>query len=222
MPTKAAQQFTAWSYSRYNDYKKCPLAAKLKHLDRIQSPAGPALARGSQIHKDAEDFANKKIKTLPDSLKLFKGEFKAIQKFSLEVESQWAMNAKWAKTGWFDPDAWCRIVVDAAHAVDKQRFKVIDYKTGKVYEENKEQLSLYALGAFARSPTAEVVEAELWYLDRGELISQTFERKDQKKLQTYWIKETKPMLNDTIFAPRPGDHCRYCMHSEAKGGICKF
>lgn len=222
MPIKAQQKFAAWSYSRYNDYKKCPLQARLKHLDKIVPPAGPALARGTEIHSDAEKFTNGVLKKIPDSLKLFHQEFKVLKKHSLEVESQWAMNNKWSSTGWFDKDAWCRIVVDAAHAIDKQRFKVIDYKTGKVYEENKEQLSLYALGAFARNPTADVVEAELWYLDQGELVSQTFERKDQKRLQKYWLKEVTPMLNDTIFAPRPGDHCRYCIHTKAKGGPCKY
>ena len=30
---------TSWSFSRYSDYKTCPLKAKLKHIDKIQEPS---------------------------------------------------------------------------------------------------------------------------------------------------------------------------------------
>lgn len=222
MPIKATQQFTAWSYSRYNDYTKCPAYAKYSHLDKLPQPGSIYLERGSLVHKSAENFATNKVKKLPEELKLFIDEFKDLRKRKLEIESQWAVDKNWKKADWFAKNTWCRMVVDAAHTIDKTSFKVIDYKTGKVREENKKQLGLYALGAFSRYPHLQTVVTSLWYLDQGIEVEENFKSSQVPELKKFWIKETKAMLNDTTFAPRPNDSCRYCHYRKDNGGRCKF
>ena len=73
------KQLTSWSFSRYSDYKQCPLKAKLKHLDKISEPPNEAMARGAAIHTLAEKYIKGEGRSLPPELKLFKDEFKKLR-----------------------------------------------------------------------------------------------------------------------------------------------
>ena len=59
------KQITSWSFSRYSDYKLCPLKARLKHVDKHKEPQNDAMARGQAIHKLAEDYTKGSIARLP-------------------------------------------------------------------------------------------------------------------------------------------------------------
>ncbi len=61
MPRKRIQKITAWSFSRYGDYQKCPLMAKFKAIDKIKEPSNKYLKRGTAIHKEAELYQTRKI-----------------------------------------------------------------------------------------------------------------------------------------------------------------
>jgi hypothetical protein len=237
VPTKPIKKFVAWSFSRLNNYRKCPFRAKLVYLDKVAEPEGPALVGGHEAHTQAEEFVTKKLKTLPDRLKLFKKEFTHLLKQEVKTEAQWAFDSQWRPVEWFSKDCWVRVVVDAFYIADKaphattkkavgpgscSMLKIVDYKTGKVREESREQLSLYALAAFSKYPLIDEVEAEFWYLDQGELVKLVYFRKDVPALQKEWAAKVVPMMGDRFFAPRPGDYCRWCPHSKSRGGKCKF
>ena len=225
MPIKATHQFTSWSFSRYNDWATCAFRAKLKHLDKLKEPEGPALARGSQIHKLAEDYATGRLPKLPVELKLFKEEFTVLRanRKRLLVEQQWALNVKWEPTGWFDRDAWVRIVIDVGSPDAKQTvLDLIDHKTGKIREVSKEQLTLYAIAGFAQMPTLKLLNAKLWYLDAGEEITEQYKPADVPALKKKWEARVKPMLADTKFKPTPNEGCRWCHFRKGNGGPCKY
>jgi hypothetical protein len=225
MPIKRLPQFTAWSYSRLQDWEACPFSAKLKHLDKIPTPAHPAMARGSEIHKTCEKYTAGEIKKLPEDLGRFGAEFDELRKGRrrLRTEMQLGLDRSWEVTEWFGRSTWCRIVVDALFEFLPERWRLIDYKTGKVNPAHKDQLSLYAIGGFALAPKGvDAIATELWYLDQGEQVDQTFARSDVPKLKTAWEKRAKPMLADVTFKPTPGDACRWCHFAKAKGGQCKF
>jgi hypothetical protein len=108
-------------------------------------------------------------------------------------------------------------------------WKIIDFKTGKVRPENVEQLDLYAAVAIAHAPDhVQVIDAELWYLDWGEIIRRTYSRADALQLQKKYKKDKAVlrMLSDTTFKPTPGNHCRWCFFGQAKKGegpgLCKY
>lgn len=77
MPTKVKQvpQFTAWSWSRFNDHRRCAFYAFLKYIRKLPEPGSPAMDRGAAIHKLAEGFTQGTIPNLPPELKAFKKEF---------------------------------------------------------------------------------------------------------------------------------------------------
>lgn len=216
----------AWSYSRFKDYTTCPFKAKLKHIDGLKEPGNPAMERGSYIHKLAEDFVSGKIKKLPEELKLFHREFAKLKKLDTRTEDRWAFDMNWVPCEFFDPNVWCRMVADAQHAKvlknDDECMTVVDYKTGKVYGDNQDQMKLYAVGVFARFPAVVEVKIELWYLDSGDIIDLKFKREQFESLRDEWSEKIKPMMSDTQFAPRPNRWCSRCHFRKTNGGPCQF
>ena len=221
-PTK---QITAWSFSRWNDYQRCPALAKYKYVLKIKEPDNVYMARGSAIHKLAEQYALKTISKLPPELNSFKAEFAKLRKMNPITEGQWAFDRDWKPTSWFGAQAWCRIMVDATAVQDGKRW-VIDHKTGKQREEHRDQLGLYALGGFLNFPEDEI-EAQDWYLDKPanddqKILGEDFVRTQLDALKTEWEAKTKIMLLDQKFSPKPNDGCRFCHFRKSNGGPCKF
>ena len=230
-------KITSWSYSRYACYEECPLKAKLKFVDKIKEPSAPAMARGNNIHKLAEgytkgldyvtieeDGVSKQVftKKLPPELKLFADQFKELKKSKPVVEETWAFRKDWSQTTWDDWNGcWVRIKTDAA-CLDGDTLYVIDHKTGKHREGYHTQMSLYALGAMLMYPTVKTVNTQLWFLDHGTDETAEFTSDEFSALKKDWEKRVTPMLNDTRFAPKPGNGCRFCHFSKAKGGPCKY
>lgn len=238
MATKILKQFTSWSFSRWSDYKQCPLKAKLKHLDKMFEPKNDAMARGANIHDQAADYIQGKIPKLPPDLKLFKDEFAMLRKQykkkinGMVVEDNWAFTVGWDETRWDDwVRCWVRIKLDCAHHIADDTMVVTDWKTGKyredMHEEYLEQLELYALSALILHPHLMAVWPRLVYLDQGTIYPQpgdklVYTRSEVPKLIKLWNKRVKPMMNDKVFPPRPNDKCKWCHFRKQNGGPCKF
>ena len=175
-----------------------------------------------------------KAKKIPVELETFEKEFAALRKLkpAPRVEDQWTFSSAWedlGEQGWFSPAAWLRIKVDLHHlevkkngALRRTGVNIVDYKTGREYEDHRLQRSLYALGALLIYPDAERVTAAHWYLDGGTERKEEWTRADLDKLQAEWTRRTTAMLNDTTYAPRPSDKCRYCHFRRANGGPCVY
>ena len=237
---KAEKKFKSWSYSRYRDWKRCPLYAKLKHLDKLPDgdPAGsPAMARGSAIGAMAEDFVKGKLKKLPPELDLFKAQFLALQKMKMKnvwVEESWCFKRDWSHAEWNDwNNVWLRVKMDLCGIDLPTNILIpVDHKTGK-YRENElgsylEQLEIYAMGGMVKHKQVAGASPRLWFLDEGLEYPQGvgdelfYPRSDLPLLQKKWIARIQPMFDDTSFRPRPNDKCKYCNYSKARGGPCKF
>jgi len=224
MPTPLV---TAWSYSRYADYAQCPFKFKCKHIDRLPDPGSAAMQRGNTIHKLAEDYTLGKIKKCPPELKHFAGQFKELQKLSPIVEQAWGYRSDWTWTGkpnWFGDDVWFRAKADLMVVYDDATADLIDHKTGKKYQTNKDQVELFALAGFKRYPHLTEINTRLWYLDQptdNEVVL-SYTAKDAALIQKGWSKKVIPMFADRKFAPRPNDKCHWCTFRKANGGPCKF
>lgn len=236
------KQITSWSFSRYSDYKQCPLKAKLKHLDKISEPPNPAMARGAAIHELAEKYIKGEIRTMPPELKFFADDFKKFKaqykkKISgMVVEDNWSFTKDWTETEWNNWTAcWVRIKLDCAHHQDEETLVVTDWKTGKfrveMNEDYVEQLELYALSALLLHDHIQQVKPRLAYLDVGVVYPEAgqelvFTRADIPKLKKLWEKRTKAMMNDKLFSPRPNDKCKWCFYRSSNkangGGQCKY
>lgn len=216
---------TSWSYSRYSTYTGCPRKAYFSYVLKIKTPEVPAMARGTEIHEQAEDFMCGTHQNLPESLHMYREEFETLRENFTNIawgtEIEWAFNKKWGSTGWFDEDCWLRIKVDLAYKDDDENLTVVDYKTGKVRDNYQEQLSLYALGAFLSSDVRRV-KTQLWFLDHGHTTTVFYNREDVGVLKKNWNNRVARMMKDKYFLPTPGYMCRFCDYSKSKGGQCEY
>lgn len=243
-------QITAWSFSRYSQYKKCPLAAKFAFIDKIKQPQNDAMARGDAIHKIAEAYIKGTSPgKVPEELGHFPNFFKKMRQLYkkkpelITVEDTWAFRKDWSRTTWNDwAGCWVRIKLDLSW-IDVTTVAIVDHKTGKFspqynVEEYMEQLDLYATGALLiyahLGPDLKVIPAlhfldhEVIYPEPGSTGVRVYTPADLPRLKKEWEKRTKPMLNDKTFAPKPNSLCGWCYFGQAgkikQGGpgLCKF
>lgn len=232
---------TAWSYSRYADYKMCPLFFKLKHIDRIKPPGSAAMDRGSAIHKEGENYlkAAQRPAKVPESYAAFKDQMIQLHGLKPRVELQLGFSEQWQPAtgdkrdpyGWFAKDVWLRIVCDVDVRYDDHTADIIDFKTGRKYDTNEEQVELFSCAPFMEDPKLTHVTTRLWYLDQtqdNEVIRE-YSRKalagfngNFEAIKKDWAKKVKPMFNDRRFAPKPNQRCRSCHFRKENGGPCKF
>lgn len=217
-------KITAWSYSRWRDYSKCPFYAKCKYVDKLKEPDSPAMARGTLVHKLAENFIKAEHQPLFSSeLSLFRDEFRYLRRLHAKAEEQWAFNANWEPVDWFAPNAWCRVKVDAFARKHKRMGLVVDFKTGKINPDHQDQLSLYAIGAFIMDPEIVVADTQNWYLDLGKKTENViFTVGMLEDLKKTWHGRVRALLADRDFVPRPNESCKWCAFSCGKGGPCVY
>jgi hypothetical protein len=237
------KQLTAASYSRYTDYKQCPLKAKLKHIDKVQEPGNDAMNRGSLIHAMADDYIKGKLSRVPPELKSFSNVMKELRQrykkktSAVVIEETWAFRRDWSITTWNDWNGCAlRIKVDCAYHMTPTSMYIRDWKTGKMrpdmQDDYLEQLELYALGALIYYPHLESVYPSLDYLDEGVSYPEKAEelvytRADLPKLIKTWEKRLSRMFTDRVFPAKPNDKCRWCWYGQSKKsdggpGLCKY
>jgi hypothetical protein len=226
--TNSTPIVTAWSYSRYADYKQCPAKFKFKHIERRPDPGSPAMNRGNEIHKLAEDYVRAKLGEVPDELKEVANELNFLKDNYAVVEEQWGFRTDWewiGREGWFGADVWFRAKTDVRLLYDDDTLLLGDWKTGKMYFSNEEQIELFALAGYRRFPFVTEVDTRLWYTDvpagQNE-IHRTYTAQELEAIQKDWTKRVVPMFKDKRFAPTPNDKCGWCPFSKAKGGPCRF
>ena len=219
---------TSWSYSRYADYKQCPAKFKYKHIDKLPDPGSPAMERGNKIHKMAEDYVRAKLDDVPPELQNVAGELAFLRDQFATAEEQWGFRNSWewiGREGWFGADVWARAKTDVRLLYDDDTLLLGDWKTGKMYFSNEEQIELFALFGYRRFPFVTEVDTRLWYTDspaEENEVQRVYKATDLELIQKDWTKKVRPMFADKRFAPTPNDKCGWCPFSKGKGGPCKF
>jgi hypothetical protein len=233
---------TAWSYSRLLSWEGCPFACKCQNIDKIAQPEREVLKVGKATEAAALDYIFGRVDKLPTSCERFPEELAALRKISkrLVVKKKIAFNREWKVCDYFDKAAWLRIEMDIfwEELIPGQkkhwRVRVVDIKTGRVYEDKVDQVELYNLcalvlaaddsGIVTHSP--QTAFSELYYLDEGEIRDRSMVVTDLVAAKAYWEKRAAPMLADTSFKPTPSYRCKWCFYRKDNrkegGGQCPF
>lgn len=129
--------------------------------------------------------------------------------------------------------AWGRLVLDVLHLTPRVA-KVIDWKSGNIDKktgdirerpEYHDSMRVYQIGALSAYPQGEA-SATMAFLDCPPKVENPFKslpvlkRKELESAKEDWEKKITPMMNDTIFAPRPGFYCQWCSWGKSKNGPC--
>jgi len=183
--------------------------------------------RGNDIHKMAEDVVKAKI-DIPPELANVKDELEFLRDNMAVAEENWGFRKSWdwiGRPGWFGDDVWFRAKTDVRLLYEDDTLLLGDWKTGKMYYSNEEQIELFALAGFRRFPAVKEVDTRLWYTDieadKNE-IQRVYTAKELETIQLDWDKRVVPMFKDRRFPPTPNDKCGWCPYSKMKGGPCKF
>lgn len=229
-----------WSFSQWENYNGCPARWKYKSVLKLPSrPAGPAAARGLQIHATIEDYISQRSDTVhpavkPEYMPVFdtyrehpNGERHCELKFSLDENFQLCGPM-------LSNRAWCVMVLDVVRVGDAHRgphstretpliAHVGEWKSGKPKDTHTDQRKLYALGSLVRWPDVEKVMVTTHYVE-GTAPSARLEvsRSAKPKLEDLWRGRVEQMQRDQICAPKPGMHCQWCDYSKRIGGPCVF
>lgn len=218
-----SKRITAWSYSRWADYEKCPQLAKFKHVDKLREPENDAMKRGSQVHAELDAYLGKGGDVPEVGRKHFAALLQELRTLEPLHEQDWGYTNEWRVTGWFSKDAWFRSKLDVCVVYDDNTCDVVDFKTGKDSPTHVQQAELYAVSVFVRYTNVSHVTVRFWYLDHGGESVHRYSRSDLAGLLQKWEKRTLPMLNDEIFAPKPNPkNCGWCAFAKSKDGPCRF
>jgi len=212
----------AWSYSRWSRYHKCPAQYNYNVNLKLPEEKKYASERGTLIHAKCEEYVKGNIPVPTKEMKYFFDDFKVLRKSEgVLTEVDLSVTAGWGPSHSKDWDhVWCRSKLDAVVPPQMGLTLGVDYKTGKFYESHHDQNKLYGTKLLVRYPEAKIAITEMWYLDTGHFIEDTWKRKDLPALKKYWEGEAMKMANDKKFKPSPGPHCRWCSYAKSKGGPC--
>lgn len=221
------QKVTAWSFSRYMDWIECPARFAYRVFQRLPEEKGPALQRGIDIHAEAEAYLRGE-RALPRSLKNVAMKAREFKRAGAEAELSWQTNVSWNYLdGPFHPAVWLRLKLDVLiRAIKSKRSQPLlvigDWKTGRP-NPAKDQLQMDLYAAAVMSPKGPPARIDLVYTDHPEAsVSAFYEPDEIKGLRNEWMKRVKPLMMARRFPPKPGNHCRYCSFSKAKGGPCEY
>lgn len=222
---------TAWSWSRYADYDRCPLYFAEKYIRKsLPDDTSPAMQRGKDIHEGAKLFLLGQQEGVPrEMLKHPRVEQLLLELRQIpdkQVELQWGFTDAWKATGWFGKDTWLRVILDVNVLYPDLTADCLDWKTGKRYGHNGEQMELFALSVMCRFAPVKHVTTRLVYVDASPSQDaeefEEFPATHKQRLIDKWTKKVRPMFEDKVFAPRPNDKCKFCPLARSVGGKCAF
>ena len=230
----------------YTQYLKCPFSVCLEKIQRIriQEPDNPHLVHGNKAHDAVAVFIGGKAKKPPKvttptepgrpalvaDLERIGDRLVQLRAAKPRTEQEWAFDKQWNSVDWRDWDrAWLRIKTDlCADTAEPPTVDIIDWKTGKVHDEHKQQRTLYALGglqlvklgALAGGDRRVKLTAQHVYIDTGQAATEEFGMKNLEPLKREWLARVGRMMADTTYKTRTGPHCRWCKFAKSKGGPC--
>jgi hypothetical protein len=217
-----------WSFSQWSMYNKCPAQFGYRYRQRLPWPQSAAAARGVDKHATVELYikCEKHEPPMGDYLRQTLDSYRHHPNGERYVEYKLGFDRDWNHVWRNGEQSWCVMVLDAARVEEpennQQVVHIAEWKTGKAYDEHKEQRSIYSLGGLRKWPLAVEVQTTTYYLDETAAPARlTVKRSAEEKLMQLWSGRADQMQNDTTLSPRPGVYCRWCPYSKFKGGPCR-
>lgn len=216
---------TAWSYSRYADWEQCPLKYKFKYVDRLPTTQHPSAARGGVIHGELAAYCSGTTPLAPEikgiEQRLIADEIRETPMTHKRVEEKWAFSSRWIGTSWMHNMTWLRVICDVVVWYDDNTAELVDWKTGKKYDSNNDQMEIFALSVGTKK-SVDSVRTRLVYVDAGAQEIRDFPREEIESLRGKWGKIAETMLTDRQLPAQPNSMCRFCDFARSKGGQCRY
>ena len=195
----------------------CPRQAYERWWLKLKVADTPELLEGHRVHKALETRLLFDTALGPD-LAHMEPTCGAIDRRGIpQLELKLGVDRELGESGFFDSDTYIRSVLDLLlYTAERKSGIIIDWKTGKNREAQKEplQLMIFAAQVFARSPETESLTATNIYTKDGKPgTAHTFKRSELPEL---WrtilplIHEIEQAEMDNKFPERPSPLCGWC------------
>lgn len=203
----------AFSWSRLEGYETCPKKFFLISIDKsVIDPPNEHTQYGTDMHLAFAHYL-KKGTALPLHLRQHKpmlDQIKAAQGEKI-VEQQIAINANYQATGWFDKDAYCRVISDVT-IMNGSKAVMFDWKSGKE-KPGFDQLRLAAAVMFCIAEELEEITMHYVWTKSKRVTSDKLTRDEMPgvwaNLHPRLLAYQNAFVTKT-FEPRRGFHCKYC------------
>lgn len=211
----------SWSYSKLGTYEQCPAKKKYRYDEKVVVTVekSPAAQRGTAMHDDLEVYLDPKGYVpewmqphMPYLDHLVRGD----------KEAKLCLDEDWRSIEEKERDLIC--ILDVM-LIDGGTAQVVDYKSGKRYNNHQEQLELYCLATLCVFPDIDRVEGRAYYLDEkpGSWGKPVFmDRSHIEAVRKRWDDRVTMMNVDTECAPRSGYYCKWCDYRKSGDGPCRF
>ncbi len=125
------------------------------------------------------------------------------------MEELWRFSERWRavkEKGWL-------VMKTDLYRKKRNDALIVDFKTGKIYDSNIEQMEVYAAGAFAKWPGLQHLTVELHYLDQREIKESEYTRKQGLEFREKWTDLGRQLLAADEFPARPSRLCQWCPYA---------
>lgn len=226
------------SASKIKTYKDCPLKFKFSYVIQAPTKARTYFDLGTSVHSVAEHLTKLQMEgTEPTEKLAFEILAKKWNATSFQSETQENQAKEKAKEmiktylKWISENKNTPVAVeqpfrieiegvpfngfiDRVEKTDDEKFAVVDFKTGAVYENSKSiladpQMNIYALGVekqYGELP----VNASLFYLKHDKMVNNKIEKSQVKLVKEEIGKTVKSILNEEFEATPSYQVCRNC------------
>lgn len=226
------------SASKIKTYNDCPLKFKFSYVMEVPTKARTYFDLGTSIHAVAKHLTKLQMEgTEPTEELAFEILAKEWNASSFQSETQENQAKEKAKTmirtylKWLSESKNTPVAVEQPFSIEiegvpfngfidrvektpDERFAVIDFKTGAVYESSKSikvdpQMNIYALGVekqYGQLPAS----TSLFYLKHDKIVDNQIEESQVRKVQEEIGTTVKSILNEEFDATPSYQTCRYC------------
>ena len=209
------------SYSSISKYKECPAAYAFRYIQKMPDEPTAAMARGTRLHKLAEDYMGNTDEAVPYAIKKVGLKIYQLREQGAKPEVEWYVGRDWQRVDSKD-EAMLMAVIDV-HYLSNDTLKIHDYKSGREYPSHADQLELYSTVGLRVYPNAKRAESSAIYFDSGHEGSQ---RSIIRDMLPYYMDKWGGLITelerDTEFRATAGGHCKRCSFAQSRGGPCMF
>ena len=214
------------SLSKLGTFEQCAAKYDFRYNKKLpQGDKGPAAQRGIDLHEQIDHFLARRFDgPLQSPLDFYQGFLERIRGIDgVLSEHKFGVDRQWRPLpAWDGPDVYVRAVFDTLVPPIDGQAEVFDWKSGKIYDNHKDQRELYSILTFAKYPETQRVRATSVYLDHGQQRGEIYFPNDIADARPRWEDRLGRLESATQFPFNPQFGCRWCPYSRSKGGPCLF
>jgi hypothetical protein len=170
-----------------------------------------------------EEYLNDVRKIYPPELQRVAAHAMMLKAKGAKAELKLAVDEAWKPIAYDAENVYLRAIIDVV-MLEGDHLHIQDWKTGRIYDSHKDQLSTYVAVAAANYPDAKDITVRAIYIDQGMVSTPTSTHAERglKPIRLMLDGRIKNAESDEIYPTRAGKHCSYCDYSKRWEGPCQF